>query len=722
MASIKEGRIPQGLLSPALDRRYRRSRKRQTYTFLFGVVIFLFLVYCIFIRPTKAQHSKGFEKPAPNKPSLGRTVTVPDLGVPGREKTEDGPISQVPLLESTAQGKDTHETGQKPDSHPIVVEEDQDGNMKPEEPTTDPSGQVKSDNQMTVSQSGREKEKAVPQRPHPVERPSLQADLQAMFALLPDELTLRGLLSPILDGGAERMRELGLRTRAYKKYFAAWEKLHLMEHEATGELHIRDDILQYLYEAAKTSKDDLSALSNTIRSYETFRAFIARLARLLFPFTTPYYPDHMALHAQFRNAGRGIVLTAGDQQAPYLLTTIYTFRKLGCDLPIEVMYLGDDDLGEDQRFELEALPGVTTRDVSQMVDDSGWKLQGWAIKPFAILMSSFREVIFIDADSLFFRDPSKLFDDPGYKETGALFFRDRIILPESKRRMLLQILPRPIPKEAKESTWWTGESGHYQESGVVVVDKWRHFISMLLVCRFNGSDRDATDGKVGVYELMHGDKETFWIGFLLAGDSSFTFHRGAVGALGVIKDITSLETPTTTSTNTATSLNIPKDTNIETLSNDDQQPKNETETETETETPEGQEASKNETTVKNTDPPKLTTREIEIVRPHVDAKKYMICSSQLLHLDTDGTPLWFNGWLTVSKFAAPPYRKFAPMPSYMMEPPTTTSPHETKEFWQLAGDNMCCLTSDADHAYKLSENDAAVLQMMRDRAVEIGAF
>jgi len=30
---------------------------------------------------------------------------------------------------------------------------------------------------------------------------------------------------------------------------------------------------------------------------------------------------------------------------------------------------------------------------------------------------------------------------------------------------------------------------------------------MLLVCRFNGSDRDGKDGKTGVYEMMHG-KET----------------------------------------------------------------------------------------------------------------------------------------------------------------------------------------------------------------------
>ena len=69
-------------------------------------------------------------------------------------------------------------------------------------------------------------------------------------------------------------------------------------------------------------------------------------------------------------------MTAGDQQAPYLLTTITSMRNLGCDLPIEIMYLGDEDLSEDWRIELELMPGVVTRDLSLMVDDIGWELAG----------------------------------------------------------------------------------------------------------------------------------------------------------------------------------------------------------------------------------------------------------------------------------------------------------------------------------------------------------
>jgi hypothetical protein len=319
----------------------------------------------------------------------------------------------------------------------------------------------------------------------------------------------RDLLRPVEGTGKEKLREMSLRIREYKKFFEAWEALHLAFDEEGGS-YVRDDVIQYLrHHVHQSSSDDLeeTGLAQTIHSYEAYRYFLVKFGQLLFPWTAPYFPDHMTLHSHFKKGGRGIVLTAGDDQAPYLLTTIPTFRKLGCELPIEVMYLGDSDLSEDYRADLEALDGVVTRDIAQMVNDEGWKLAGWAAKPFAILHSSFREVIFIDADSLFMKNPEVLFDDASYQKTGALFFRDRLIMPESKKRWLQQVLPKPISRQVKQSRFWTGDSGHMQESGVVVVDKWRHFIALLLVTRMNGPDRDGNkdEGRVGVYDMVYGE-------------------------------------------------------------------------------------------------------------------------------------------------------------------------------------------------------------------------
>lgn len=213
--------------------------------------------------------------------------------------------------------------------------------------------------------------------------------------LLPGELEIRGLLQP-LEGmtGEARLRELGIRTRRYKKYLEAWEDLHLVP-DSEGGTYIRDDIIQYIHDKHRMAReeDGINDLAETIHAYESYRQLLVKLSELLFPFTAPYFPDHMTLRSHIQKGGRGIALTAGNDQVAYLLTQIPILRRLGCDLPIEVMYGSDADLNRDSRQDLEDLEGVVTRDIGSMVRDKGWTLAGWAIKPFAILLSSFREVI-----------------------------------------------------------------------------------------------------------------------------------------------------------------------------------------------------------------------------------------------------------------------------------------------------------------------------------------
>jgi alpha 1,3-mannosyltransferase len=166
-------------------------------------------------------------------------------------------------------------------------------------------------------------------------------------------------------------------------------------------------------------------------------------------------------------------------------------------------------------------------------------VKGWAAKAFAILMSSFREAIFIDADSFFLVNPAKLFDDEGYRMTGTLFFKDRNVSPENKRAWIKSILPAPISDNVKRNRMWTGESGHMQESGVIVVDKWRHFVPMLLTTRLNGPERDGdeAEGKKGVYDMIYGDKETFWLSWEMSGDVDYTFHGGVAGTMGKLTTV-----------------------------------------------------------------------------------------------------------------------------------------------------------------------------------------
>ena len=103
-------------------------------------------------------------------------------------------------------------------------------------------------------------------------------------------------------------------------------------------------------------------------------------------------------------------MSGGDRQLTQLRSSIESLRNLGCDLPVEVMYLGEADLGEASRSELETMSGVVTRDMRTMINDDGWTLRGWSAKSHAMLLSSFREAIFLDADALFLQNPALLFD------------------------------------------------------------------------------------------------------------------------------------------------------------------------------------------------------------------------------------------------------------------------------------------------------------------------
>lgn len=332
--------------------------------------------------------------------------------------------------------------------------------------------------------------------------------LRRVEDLLPGEMETRWMLHPIEGTGPEKLREIGLRAREYKKFFKAWEKLHLVEGgpEAT---FIRSDMVPYMrrYFSKTAGKLAEAGIEQSINAYGRYKAFMCKFEQLMAGWTAPYFADHMTLHLNLKYGGRGIVVTAGNAQVPHLKTLVHSLRDVGCTLPVEVMYLDDQDLDVDVQAELAALDGVTTREIAPMVDDQGWKLAGWAVKAYAIMYSSFREAIFIDADSLFFKDPATLFEDEDYQKTGALFFKDRVLWREWKQDWLKKILPKPISSKVLASRYWKGESGHMQESGVVVVDKWRHFIAMLIVCRMNGPERNGNkdQGTVGVYDMVYGE-------------------------------------------------------------------------------------------------------------------------------------------------------------------------------------------------------------------------
>lgn len=213
---------------------------------------------------------------------------------------------------------------------------------------------------------------------------------------------------------------------------------------------------------------------------------------------------------------RGVVIALGDNYFNMGAHLIKCIRMLGSRLPIYVYYTGVKDLKEEHRAYLSKLDDVTLVDITSTLRNDVLKLGGWDVKPFAMLLNPFEEVILLDADVVLLEPPEHFFELTTYKQSGALFFRDRHFdgAPGGKYADWLQsILPSPLSEKAMASAMYQGRSKYEQESGVVVINKSSRFWGLLAACLLNRiEERDV------IHSMTHGEKETFWLGFEMVNE------------------------------------------------------------------------------------------------------------------------------------------------------------------------------------------------------------
>ncbi|KAI8922486.1 mannosyltransferase putative-domain-containing protein [Powellomyces hirtus] len=237
----------------------------------------------------------------------------------------------------------------------------------------------------------------------------------------------------------------------------------------------------------------------------------------------------VGLVAQY--TGSGIVMTTGNFHAKFALLAIGSIRALNCTLPIELFYAGDKDLSGANQALFTRLPAVTLIDISPLLHLSAAE-HGWSLKPFAILASSFRHAIFIDADVLFLRSPAEMLTYQLYTTSGTLLFRDRTLYPGKQRykNFFSEVMEGWTPS----AYYADGRVGrdlslHEGESGVVVMDKVRNFHALLMACKMNSGP-----WKEDMYIVMHGDKESYWISHELLSHP-YRWVPGGGGSIGFLE-------------------------------------------------------------------------------------------------------------------------------------------------------------------------------------------
>lgn len=209
-------------------------------------------------------------------------------------------------------------------------------------------------------------------------------------------------------------------------------------------------------------------------------------------------------------AGRGIVICAGGvRYFTCAWVCIHMLRRLGCQLPIEVWYLGRRELSP-------AMENLLTPLGVECIDGEAhartWpcrRLGGWELKAYALVHSRFAEVLFLDADNVAVRDPGYLFETAAFRETGAIFWPDYGHFENTKQAWSLLGMKQPQHPEF--------------ESGQMLIDKHRAWPALRLALWLN----EQSDF---FYRMIHGDKETFHLAWRKL-DQPFHFIRTPIATI-----------------------------------------------------------------------------------------------------------------------------------------------------------------------------------------------
>lgn len=205
--------------------------------------------------------------------------------------------------------------------------------------------------------------------------------------------------------------------------------------------------------------------------------------------TVDMFLNQLPAYPQDRYQGRGIVICGGGSR--YLTCAwvcINMLRRTGCRLPVELWQTTQFEMDRSLR-ELFAPLGVTC--INSEVIRRQYpvrRLAGWELKPYAMIHSSFQEILSLDADNMPLQDPTFLFETPQYKKTGAIFWPDFGSLePDREIWKICHVQYRNEPEF---------------ESGQIVIDKQRCWRALQLTMHQN----EYSDF---YYQHVHGDKETF---------------------------------------------------------------------------------------------------------------------------------------------------------------------------------------------------------------------
>jgi hypothetical protein len=231
---------------------------------------------------------------------------------------------------------------------------------------------------------------------------------------------------------------------------------------------------------------------------------------------------------------KGIVIACPKKYENICLNNIRAIRSVHkCNLPIEIWEIGQE-ISPQIREEIKKNSNIIFKNVNHFCNNpQHWK--GFQVKVFALHNSQFDEAILCDADVTFLKSPEIVFSDEHYIRTGAYFFRDleewkfhnlsnngvdkfqSLQFFNGRKQFFRHLMPEKSPFFPPEFDYIYSDDvpsepaqEALQESGVVYINLKIHEKSMERIYFLNYNHKIT-------YNYVWGDKETFWIGCVMAG-------------------------------------------------------------------------------------------------------------------------------------------------------------------------------------------------------------
>lgn len=244
------------------------------------------------------------------------------------------------------------------------------------------------------------------------------------------------------------------------------------------------------------------------------------------------FPNDLIKYGQFSNfmRGTGIVYLGGDIYNQLVFLSIKTLRSNGSKLPVEVIIPKRSDFDIDLCLRLLPKLNARCKIMSDYLPTSfnSSEVKGYQMKNIAILMSSFENVLYLDADNLPIKNPDPFFSNKPYTNHHMVLWPDLWRRSTSPHYYDIAKIDIDLKTKERNSYFPNDIRGLYaapneysmhdcknaipeasSETGQLLINKRVHFKTLILAMYYNFYGPDYYYPLFSQGAAGEGDKETF---------------------------------------------------------------------------------------------------------------------------------------------------------------------------------------------------------------------